>query len=168
MKTKSQREFEAAIRRSRGLAHPAAPVDGGSGWEMQCEREGCDETFLTPTKQRRYCSTRCRRIVEEARTRRQEHLEGLLLYQCAAPRCTDVFLPERPGHMFCSAKCRKRAHRASSDLSPARCASCKKPLPPRKTRRLRYCGATCRKRASRNQQVTTVMNTQINHVRKEP
>lgn len=149
MKTRSQRGFEATLRRSRGLAHPAVPVDERSGWEVRCERPGCEVTFLTPTRQRRYCSEQCRRLVEEARAQRREHIEGLLLYTCDAPGCVEVFLPTSPEHRYCSARCRKRAHRAASDLSPTRCAWCKKPLPKQKTRRLRFCGATCRKRASR-------------------
>lgn len=149
MKTDRQRAFEARIRQSRGLAHPASPAAGGTEWTTRCARTECGRTFLTPTKQRKYCSDECRRQVEQSRARRAAHVEGLLLFTCAAPNCTEVFMPENAEHQYCSNKCRKRAHRANSDLSPTRCAWCKIPLPTRKTRRLRYCGATCRKRASR-------------------
>lgn len=149
MKTAGQREFERRVRQSRGLAHPASPVDGGKGWSTLCARDGCEQRFVSPTKQRKYCSTLCRRLVEEARTARAEHFEALLLYECAEIRCSNLFLPQNVQHQFCSAKCRKRAHRASSDLSSIRCAWCKEPLPPSKTRRRRFCDDICRVRAAR-------------------
>ena len=152
MKTRGQREFEARVRQSRGLAHPAAPSSGGTGgWETLCARPECGHTFLTPSKQRKYCSKKCQRMVEQARERRVEVLSGMLLYSCAAPRCSNVFLPDphNPRHMYCSDRCRKRAHRAASDLSSGFCAWCHLPLPPSKTRRRVYCNATCRKRAQR-------------------
>lgn len=151
MKTQSQREFESRIRRSRGLAHPAAPQDQGSGWRTQCARPDCEAEFITPTKQRKFCSERCRRLVAEAREHREITLAGMLLYSCAASRCSNVFLPDphNSRHMYCSDRCRKRAHREDSDLSSPFCAWCKSELPPSKTRRRTYCGATCRKRAQR-------------------
>jgi len=151
MKTRSQREFESRIRRSRGLAHPAAPRDEGSGWRTRCARPECEKTFITPTKQRKFCSDQCRRLVAEARDRRDSTFAGMLLFSCAASRCDNVFLPDihNPRHMYCSDRCRKRAYREDSDLSPAFCAWCKNPLPESKTRRRTYCGATCRKRAQR-------------------
>lgn len=153
MKTRGQREFEARIRQSRGLAHPAAPRSGAAGWETLCARDGCGRTFVTPTKQRKYCSIACRRQVEEVREHRVEALSGMLLYTCAAPRCSNVFLPEprNPEHAYCSPKCRKRAHRSASDLSTLFCEWCHLPLPSTKSRRRRFCGATCRKRAERAQ-----------------
>lgn len=153
MKTRSQREFEARIRQSRGLAHPAAPRTGGGGWETRCARDGCGRTFVTPTRQRKYCSIACRREVEGAREHRVEVLTGMLLYTCAAPRCSNVFLPEprNPEHAYCSPRCRKRAHRSASDLSALFCDWCRLPLPQTKSRRRRFCDATCRKRAQRAQ-----------------
>ncbi|GAA1621928.1 hypothetical protein GCM10009805_14790 [Leucobacter chromiireducens subsp. solipictus] len=151
MKTRGQRDFEARIRKSRGVAHPAAPVTGAAGWATRCARTDCDRTFLTPTKQRKYCSTQCRRITEQAKHRRVEVLAGMLLYSCAAERCSKVFLPDphAPHQVYCSARCRKRDHRAMSDLSSPTCVWCTKPLPQEKTRRRSYCGPTCRKRAQR-------------------
>lgn len=149
MKTAGQRTFEGRLRQSRGLAHPAAPVDGGSGWATPCARDGCEQTFVSPTKQRKYCSDQCRRLVEEARSARNALLQGLLLFECAETRCRNVFLPENAQHQFCSPKCRKRAYRSSSDLSSTRCSWCKAPLPPRKTRRRRFCDAICRVRSNR-------------------
>lgn len=149
MKTSGQRAFEQRVRQSRGLAHPASPVDGGGGWSTLCARDGCEQRFVSPTKQRKYCSTLCRRLVEEARSARAEHIAGLLLYECSEIRCSNLFMPENVQHQFCSAKCRKRAHRASSDLSAMRCAWCKHPLPHRKTRRRQFCDDICRVRASR-------------------
>lgn len=151
VKTRSQREFEAKIRQSRGIAHPAAPRDGGGGWATLCARPECEITFHTPTKQRKYCSTECRRLVEQAKENRIAVLSGMLLYTCAAPRCQNVFLPEprNHDHQFCSDRCRKRAHRRDSDLSALNCAWCKRPLPAGKTRRREYCDARCRKRAQR-------------------
>lgn len=151
MKSRSQREFESRIRRSRGLAHPAAPQDEGSGWRTRCARTECVKTFITPTKQRKYCSDRCRRLIAEARERREVTLSGMLLYSCAAAKCNNVFLPDprNPRHMYCSARCRKRAYREDGDLSSSFCAWCKSPLPSAKTKRRIYCGSTCRKRAQR-------------------
>lgn len=151
MKTRSQREFESRVRSSRGLAHPAAPQDEGSGWRTRCARPGCEKTFITPTKQRKFCSDRCRRLVAEARERREVMLSGMLMYLCAAAKCNNVFLPEprNPRHMYCSARCRKRAYREGSDLSSSFCAWCEHPLPLTKTKRRTYCDATCRKRAQR-------------------
>lgn len=150
-KTQAQRDFEKRIRQSRGLAHPAAPRPEGTGWETRCERSGCERTFLTPTKQRRYCSNTCQNLAEKARARRVDVLTSILLYSCAAPHCSNVFLPDRrnPRHMYCSTTCRKRGYRAASDLSPVHCAFCMTPFPHGKSRRRRYCDATCRKRAQR-------------------
>lgn len=151
MKTQQQREFESRVRKSRGLAHPARPQTGSSGWEMECGRDECHRTFLTPTKQRKYCSPKCQRIVEQSRKRRFDFVSGMLLYTCAAPRCENVFLPDprNPKHMYCSPHCRQRANRAASDLSPLFCGWCKHPLPWSKSRRRRYCNARCRTYANR-------------------
>ncbi|WP_075205409.1 CGNR zinc finger domain-containing protein [Leucobacter musarum] len=109
--------------------------------------------FLSPTRQRRYCSTKCRRQVEADRAERRVQLATVLLFTCAAPRCQNVFLPHprNPHQVYCSEACRKRAHRAASDLSAPRCANpeCLKPLPETKTRRRLYCGPACRKTAWR-------------------
>lgn len=151
LKTRSQREFESRIRQSRGLSHPAAPHDKGNGWETLCARSGCDVTFITPTKQRKYCSTGCRQLAAEDRTRRVATLSGILLSSCAATRCDNRFLPDprNPSHMYCSVQCRKQANREDSDLSSPVCARCKRTLPPSKTRRRVYCDATCRITAHR-------------------
>lgn len=149
MKTAGQREFERRVRQSRGLAHPASPVDGGQGWSTLCARDGCEQRFVSPTKQRKYCSTLCRRLVEEARTALVERREVLVQYECAEIQCTNQFKPKRVWHRFCSTQCRKRSYRESSDLSSLRCAWCKEPLPPSKTRRRRFCDAICRVRAAR-------------------
>jgi len=151
MKTTSQRAFEAALRRSRGLAHPAAPAEGGGGWRTRCERDGCNVTFESPTRQRRYCSTKCRRMVEEHRAGRRAQLAAMLVLVCEGPGCMNVFLPHprNPSQVYCSPKCRKRGNRAATDLSTLRCANpaCGKGLPADKTRRRMYCGPTCRKTA---------------------
>lgn len=155
LKTRSQRKFEAALRRERRLAHPAVPTDSSTGWETACARPGCTKTFITPTKQRRYCSDACRRTVERDRARREDRIAGLLLFECAAPRCHELFAPTDERHMFCSSRCRKRAHRASSDLSAPACAQCGAELPETRTRRMQYCGPTCRQRAARARRTTT-------------
>lgn len=147
MKTAAQRSYEASLRR-RAVAHPSEPSDQG-GWRTPCARTGCEETFASPSRQRRYCSDRCRRLVEIARQKRMSFVEGLLLMSCGAPRCREVFVPVCPEHRYCSAKCRKRAHRASSNLGATRCAWCRTPLPETATRRRKYCGARCSKRAER-------------------
>lgn len=147
MKTASQRRYEASLRRG-GIAHPAEPSDHG-GWNTICERSGCAKTFASPTRQRRYCSEQCRRLVEVARQKRMTFVEGLLLMSCAAPRCNEVFVPVSPEHRHCSAKCRKRSHRASSNLGATTCAWCDTPLPASATRRRKFCGARCGKRAER-------------------
>lgn len=147
MKTAAQRRYEASLRRN-AIAHPAAPAEN-SGWSITCERTGCDTTFVSPTRQRKYCSDRCRRLVEKARQRRLSFVEGLLLMGCAAPRCREVFVPVSPEHQYCSAKCRKRAHRAHSHLGATKCVWCGTALPETATRRRKYCGARCRKRAAR-------------------
>lgn len=133
----------------RGLAHPARPAGPAGQWSRSCARDGCDYGFLTENRQRRYCSKRCRRIVEKARAGRQTRISELLSFRCAAPHCDQVFLPASEAHQYCSSRCRKRAHRTNSDLSPSVCGWCANLLPTSKTRRRRYCGATCRQRAAR-------------------
>lgn len=147
MKTAAQRRYEASLRRN-AIAHPAAPAEN-SGWSITCERTGCNKTFVSPTRQRKYCSEPCRRMVEKARQHRMSFVEGLLLMSCAAPRCREVFVPVSPEHQYCSSKCRKRAHRASSNLGATACAWCGTPFSEATTRRRKYCGARCRKRAER-------------------
>lgn len=152
MKTAAQRRYEAGLRRG-AIAHPAEPSDHG-GWTTACARSGCGATFASPTRQRRYCSDRCRRLVEVSRRQRMSYMEGLLLTSCEAARCGNVFVPVSPRHRYCSTKCRKRAHRASSNLGATKCAGCNAEFPEGTTRRRKYCGARCRKRAERSAQAT--------------
>lgn len=148
MSTQSQREYEAWIRRRRMHAHKSAPLTGGAGWSTQCERAGCSEIFITPTRQRRYCSDRCRRDDTEIRGRRN-HREGMLLhFECSAPRCRKQFVPRSAEHLYCSTKCRKRAHRAAGDLGPTTCTTCGTKLLER-TQRKRFCSDRCRVRHAR-------------------
>lgn len=147
MKTPAQRRYEASLRRN-AITHPAEPHDNG-GWSTPCARTSCSQTFASPSRQRRYCSDRCRRLVEAARQKRMTYVEGMLLLSCEAARCTNVFIPISPEHRYCSTKCRKRAHRACSNLRATRCTWCAVLLPESSTRRRLYCGARCRKRAER-------------------
>lgn len=151
MKTRRQRAFEAQIHnRNRDvLAHPAEPIEGDL-WSTPCQRVGCDRVFVSASRQRKYCSDECRRMVEVARHRQAEHVAWLMLRECDAPACTTQF-PRTTAHTskrYCSEVCRKRAYRATTDLTPRRCLNCGKLLAAR-TRRAKYCDAVCRKRAHR-------------------
>lgn len=154
MKTGAQLRYEASLRRG-AIAHRAEPSDHG-GWNTTCERSNCGKTFASPTRQRRYCSDRCRRLVENARQKRMGFVAGIVLVSCEASRCSNVLVPVSPDHRYCSEKCRKRGHRASSNLGPTRCAGCGVEFPETATRRRKYCGAKCRKRAHRAAQTITV------------
>lgn len=152
-KTQVQLRWERAQRSRRGLAHPAVPVgDGSEDWEIECERPGCDKVFVTPTKQRRYCSTECRDIVDITRGQRTAHLERMMTRLCDAPGCRETFAASvsQPTRRFCSATCRARAHVEAADLtSTTKCDACGVSLPSGSTRRRRYCNDACRKRAER-------------------
>lgn len=162
MKSRQQREFERSLKRGRGLAHPAAPVASDAGWQARCERPSCTVTFLTPSRQRRYCSDRCRRLVESARAEKKNRVEALILIDCAGPYCKERFKPHHATHRFCSPVCRVRSYRVDSDLSSSRCETCKKLLPVNKSRRRRFCDATCRKRASRVTPQTDTPSASLN------
>lgn len=149
MKTQSQREYEARLTRNRQLAHRSAPLNGGGGWSSQCARPGCAEVFISPTRQRRYCSDRCRRDETDARARLKRRESALLRFECAAPRCGNSFTPKSPQHVYCSARCRKRGHRSAGDLSPTNCLLCGGKLLER-TQRKRFCSARCRVRHARS------------------
>lgn len=150
MKTPSQKQFELSLQRSRGLAHPAKPTESATGWHITCERTDCSVSFFTPTRQRRYCSDHCRRLVEQERKARSERLEQLLLQTCSAADCAERFRASSAEHRFCSSACRKRAHRVASDLSSTICGWCKQLLPEDATRRRVYCDDACRRRAFRS------------------
>lgn len=145
----SQRAFEASVKRTRGLAHPGVPVDGAEGWRLKCQRVECGREFLTPTKQRRYCSDECRNLEEARRARRQAHLERRAFGVCAAEACSERFARQNSKHRFCSTRCRKRAWRDASDLSPRCCEHCGQPFSSKRTRRARFCSPLCRTRHSR-------------------
>lgn len=161
MKSRSQLQFERNMRRSRGLSHPAAPVDGEL-WETRCEWSGCGKTFITATRQRKYCSASCRRHVEAVARKLADRLAGLMLTACAAPGCAELFLDERGQRLYCGQPCRQRASRAARDLSDYRCETCGTALERHRTKRARFCSATCRKRAARTR------NTDTNTRRWEP
>lgn len=149
MKTHAQRRYEASLRRSRGLAHPATPTSPQRRWSIPCARTGCTEVFNTDTRQRRYCSPNCRRMVEQAAAARKNRNLKLLLFPCGAPKCENTFKPVNEHHQYCSSACRKRAHRANSNLASTKCAYCGAHLPEGSTPRRRFCDVRCRKQASR-------------------
>lgn len=148
MKTRAQHRYETSIMKSRGLSHPAEPAESGL-WRIECERPGCEETFLTYARQRRYCSAPCRRQVEEVATRRNRRVAALVLQQCAADTCRALFLPAHAQHRFCFPSCRLRGWRETTNLTVLRCGWCAAQLDPSRSKRARYCNASCRQRAHR-------------------
>lgn len=143
------RRWDAARRNTpRGIAHPAEPIDDLGLWQIPCERPGCDTTFVTKTKQRRYCSDTCRREVEATRKRRMDTISKLVAATCARESCDIVFVPRQSRHRFCSTECRVASWRHSGQIALSVCLECGTPLVS-PTTRTRYCGATCRKRSSR-------------------
>lgn len=153
------RQWAASQRRvPRGIAHPATPNDDGGLWHTPCERAGCEQTFVTKAKQRRYCSDECRRMVERQRARLLEYRSQQVTVTCAAPDCGTVFVRARTDHRYCSRTCGKRTRRNASHFTFSHCVECGVPLPVL-TARARYCGAICRVRANRRKQHNEMEHT---------
>lgn len=130
------------------LAHPAAPSELDGLWKVVCKRPDCMQEFVTRSKQRRYCSPRCRRLVEQQRARIVDYRRKQLLGLCAAADCLAPFIPTRRQHIYCSRACGQRARRAATHFAFLNCAECGQPLGSR-TARARFCDPACRMRAAR-------------------
>ena len=98
-KSHAQAVFEAKIRQKLTVGHPASPLDGGGGWEISCQRAGCGQVFLSPSRQRKYCSSSCRRVVAEVERVRFSRMSDSVLNVCGRSGCEQVFIPRREGHL---------------------------------------------------------------------
>lgn len=177
-RSSEQRVFDARrwqTARVRGLAHPAIPDDELGLWHIVCERPACRDVFVTKSKQRRYCSESCRRLVEQQRARTVDYQSQQLTEVCAAEGCRAPFVRSRVNHLYCSAVCGQRARRARARCTLPTCLSCDKGMPDR-TVRARYCSPACRVRAARARAAAAAANNdtelpppvQRNPVREEP
>lgn len=142
-------ERAAAYRpRSRFLAHPAYPSSTVEGsFEMQCQREGCEQVILAARKQRRYCSDACRRTAAKLRRAAEQVELEVVTVECAAQGCLARVFQLRSDHRFCSTKCRSasRAPRIRVAYGPRPCEGCGNAFEP-KTSRARFCSDRCRVR----------------------
>ncbi len=121
MKQNTPERVKATAERTLALAHRAQPThkEAEGAWETRCGRAGCERTFTTDSRERRYCSGRCRRLIEQARAHQSSRVSALLLRIRSATNCTKAFLPTHAAHQYCSSRCRKRAYRKQTD-SPVR------------------------------------------------
>lgn len=118
----------AKIGQKRASArHPAAPA-GGGGYEFRCQLETCQNTFYSPSRQRRYCSDSCRVKQEQQRRKYATRINMLATRECDCPGCETRFTPAHARHRFCSPQCRSREYRAAQRLRVRACAWCQTPL----------------------------------------
>lgn len=137
-------------RRSRHprtlAAHPSSPVAGTDLYTRECEREGCEEHFVTAARQRQFCSETCARKDQRAQAAAKRARYEAATIECARTGCTERYFSLRPDHRYCSARCRDRARIRTRTQHPARpCESCEKDFVPKNVR-ARFCSDRCRVR----------------------
>lgn len=136
-------------RYKRGLSHPASPSDQVTEpWYIPCERDSCHVSFSSGSKQRRYCSSECKRMVERRRSIISAYRLEAISRVCSEPTCSTKFVPQRVQHRFCKRECAQKARRRATQFGFEKCLECDTKLVDR-TVRARYCDAVCRVRASR-------------------
>jgi len=146
-KTIQQRRYEQWLSsKYEHVAHPAVSYDGLQ-WETRCEWRGCREVFVTPTMQKRYCSSKCKSAQAAYKDRYYRFLLNAYMLTCALQSCGKKFVPSRHKR-FCSTACRKRASVYVPPPELRFCPGCGVEITSMR-RDARFCSAKCRVRCNR-------------------
>lgn len=128
------------LRARKRIGHPASPTDTGDGWTFTCQLPGCTQQFMSPVKQRRYCTDEHRNEASRQARRRRLAITELHSLRCGWHRCTNRFVPRRSTQQFCSKRCAQRNRRyAAAALAPRRCHWCQRVLPESAPETQLYC-----------------------------
>lgn len=139
-------EFYRRRHYSPLVAHKSEPVSSTGLWTRGCEREDCEQQFVTSARQRMFCSESCARKDQRVKAAAARARYEALTFECARPACTERLFRLRPDHRYCSSRCRDQARSRARVQHVARpCEACAEEFVP-KNARARFCTDRCRVR----------------------